>query len=420
MIKKRAVAVLNVIILAVIIAGVGSYMRQMKQKEKQEFPKISQQKNEQEQQVKKHKKQKETEEKIEVTKLDFKRLSKNKIKIIWKLQGENRPDSFIIKRRTPGENTWKMLGTIKLDGTEQVDHSKTYAYTDELENSDPQQFIYRIDVKIPGKSDAKSEEHLRTSVIQGAQIMASNIIICVDPGHYARKNEVYENGAVVYCEGDFTLQLAKKLRHKLKEKYGVTTYLTRTTRNICIRGFENMALDASRISLRGEAAKGMNLFVSLHTNANLEHANGTDTNDQPEDITKPIIIVNAIACEKKEALKIANAIGINLAEENWKTGLGKHEKFHTVSGKDDILNWTDAYNDSVDKEGTVCVRWENNRDYYGVLRGASSVSVPGMIIEHGFHTVKKMRTLAASGTLDEVWADADARGIAKGMKLKED
>lgn len=198
MIKKRAVAVLNVIILAVIIAGVGSYMRQMKQKEKQEFPKISQQKNEQEQQVKKHKKQKETEEKIEVTKLDFKRLSKNKIKIIWKLQGENRPDSFIIKRRTPGENTWKMLGTIKLDGTEQVDHSKTYAYTDELENSDPQQFIYRIDVKIPGKSDAKSEEHLRTSVIQGAQIMASNIIICVDPGHYARKNEVYENGAVVY------------------------------------------------------------------------------------------------------------------------------------------------------------------------------------------------------------------------------
>lgn len=291
---------------------------------------------------------------------------------------------------------------------------------DELSSDALQQYIYRVDMKLSKDSEIESENHQNLSVIAGAEKIASNIIICIDPGHYTRKNEVYENGKVVYCEGNFTLQLAKKVKQILKETYGVTSYLTRTSGNICIQGYENLQLDAGNISLRGEAAKGMDLFLSLHTNANQEHANGMDTNQQPEEITKPIVIVNAVACERKESLRIANAIGTNLAKANVKAGLGKHEKFHTVSGKDDILNWTDAYNDSVDKEGSVCTRWGNHGDYYGVLRGASNVSVPGMIVEHGFHTVKKMRELAASGKLVKVWADADAQGIAKGMGLKED
>lgn len=77
------------------------------------------------------------------------------------------------------------------------------------------------------------------------------------------------------------MQVAKELKKILEERYGVIVHLTRTSGNICINGYENLALDSGKISLRGEAAKGMDLFISLHTNANLEHANGVDTNRQP-------------------------------------------------------------------------------------------------------------------------------------------
>lgn len=268
----------------------------------------------------------------------------------------------------------------------------------------------------------KQEEEKKQKAKEQQKIIKrqKKIQICIDPGHYSKKNEVYENGKVVYCEGNFTLQVAKELKKILEERYGVIVHLTRTSGNICINGYENLALDSGKISLRGEAAKGMDLFISLHTNANLEHANGVDTNRQPIGITKPIVIVNTVAMESKQALSVANAIGTSLAVSNAKLGISTQEKFHTVSGKDDILNWTDAYNDSVDKEGTVCARRGNNGDYYGVLRGASNVAVPGMIVEHGFHTVPKMRKLAADGTLAKEWAEADAKGIAEGMRLEEE
>ena len=41
-----------------------------------------------------------------------------------------------------------------------------------------------------------------------------------------------------------------------------------------------------------------------------------------------------------------------------------------------------------------------------------------MIIEHGFHTVPKMREAAVGGELKERWARADAEGIAEGFGLK--
>ena len=63
--------------------------------------------------------------------------------------------------------------------------------------------------------------------------------------------------------------------------------------------------------------------------------------------------------------------------------------------------------------------WKNG-NYYGVLRGASNVKVPGMIIEHGFHTVEEVRRLAMEEDLTQKWAEADAYGIAKGFGLVND
>ena len=52
-----------------------------------------------------------------------------------------------------------------------------------------------------------------------------------------------------------------------------------------------------------------------------------------------------------------------------------------------------------------------------MLRGAATVNVPGLIIEHGFHTIPEIRKLVLTGELLEKWADADARGIAEGYEL---
>lgn len=67
-------------------------------------------------------------------------------------------------------------------------------------------------------------------------------------------------------------------------------------------------------------------------------------------------------------------------------------------------------------------RHGNHGQYYGVLRGAEEAGIPGIIIEHGYHTVPEMRNAAKNGDLKSKWADADAEGIASAIgfhKLSE-
>ena len=60
-------------------------------------------------------------------------------------------------------------------------------------------------------------------------------------------------------------------------------------------------------------------------------------------------------------------------------------------------------------------RHGNHGQYYGVLRGAEEAGIPGVIIEHGYHTVAEMRDAAKNGDLNNKWADADAKGIASAL-----
>ena len=77
----------------------------------------------------------------------------------------------------------------------------------------------------------KQEEEKKQKAKEQQKIIKrqKKIQICIDPGHYSKKNEVYENGKVVYCEGNFTLQVAKELKKILEERYGVIVHLTRTS-----------------------------------------------------------------------------------------------------------------------------------------------------------------------------------------------
>lgn len=89
----------------------------------------------------------------------------------------------------------------------------------------------------------------------------------------------------------------------------MTCILTRTTGDITLGGYTNNNLDEGHISLRGSYAQKSDLFLSLHTNANQDNANGYATDEQPVSINKTLVFVNKVAYEDKQMLYLANTIG---------------------------------------------------------------------------------------------------------------
>ena len=244
--------------------------------------------------------------------------------------------------------------------------------------------------------------------------------ICIDPGHYAGVNQFVDEEGVVYCEGDFTLEVALNLRRILWDRYGIEAVLTRETGSITLGGYTDWDLDEYGLGLRGSyaAEQGCDFFISLHTNANLDEANGYPTMAQPIDITKTIVLANIPCCESERWLHVANAIGESMTEKNYELGLSSDSRFLDAS-VGTVPEWSDEWNDSLVLPGAVLRRLGERGDYYAVLRAAAGEDVPGIILEHGFHTVPEMRRMAADGTLAEAWAEADAEGIAAGLGLAQ-
>ena len=250
----------------------------------------------------------------------------------------------------------------------------------------------------------------------------TGIVICLDPGHYAGVNAAQGVETYGYVEGDFTLPLALRLRDILWEEYRIRTVLTRETGTITIDGYTDWDLDQGNLDLRGAfaAENDCGLFISLHTNANQENANGCDTFLQPRSLDKPVILVNALVCSSEQLVGLCNEIGTRLASASYAAGISSIVGFEEARAGE-IPEWTDEYNDSTGVRGTVLKRTrEDGSEYYGVLRGSQESGVPGIIIEHGYHTVPEMRRAAMEGDLIEAWAWADARGIAAGLGVTGD
>lgn len=254
-----------------------------------------------------------------------------------------------------------------------------------------------------------------TAVNEEKIVSDTGLLVCIDPGHYKGASKLQGENIYDYEEGIFTLKIALALRDEL-ERYGIHSYLTRENDSINISGYENEKLDHGKISLRGEMAKGADLFVSIHTNANQESANGYPTCNQPKEINKTIVLVNQIAAKSEQIVQMANEIGQAVTRTSYMLGICDTDQFQCAD-IGDLREWTDSYNDSIQSLGTVCYRLGQHGDYYGVLRGAANVGVPGMIVEHGFHTVEEVRRQAEQGNLDQEWARADAYGIAKGFGI---
>ena len=261
-------------------------------------------------------------------------------------------------------------------------------------------------------------EKVKEEVEEGQEaVKETDFCVCIDPGHYGNANVLQFSDGTSYCEGNATLEISLKLKEILESEYGIRVIMTREGPDISIGGYSNGVLDQQHLALRGEAAEGADLFLSIHTNANQDWANGYETCTQPIGINKPVVIANMVAKTDERSLEIGNRIGENLANLYMNEGLASVGEFQRNMDGSTFLEWTDAYNDSIDVQGTMCVRSHNGGDYYGVLRGASKVGVPGFIVEHGFHTVPEFRFKIANEGLAEKIAREDAKAIATVLGL---
>ena len=190
----------------------------------------------------------------------------------------------------------------------------------------------------------------------------AKIKICLDAGHYGKYNRSPANGA--YYESDMNWKLHLLLK-KYLEEYGIEVILTRSKQE------NDLGLVA-----RGQKAKGCNLFLSIHSNAIGDYVD--------EYIDKPVVFVPLDGTGTDVGRLLAKTIA-------------------------EVMGTTQA--------GEVHMKRGNYGDYYGVIRGAVSVGVPGIILEHSFHTnTRSTEWLLEDDNLDKM-AKAEAKVFAEYFDL---
>ena len=195
----------------------------------------------------------------------------------------------------------------------------------------------------------------------------AKIKICLDAGHYGKYNQ--SPAVSKYYESDMAWKLHLKLKARLEE-YGIEVVTTRKSQN------ENLGL-----ATRGKKAKGCDLLLSIHSNAVGDKINET--------VDYPIAFVPINGSADKLGKLLAECV-----EQTMNT----KQTSRSATKKSSNGNW----------------------DYYSVINGAVSVGVPGIILEHSFHTnTKATKWLMEDSNLDKL-AKAEAEVIARYFKaIKE-
>lgn len=183
--------------------------------------------------------------------------------------------------------------------------------------------------------------------------------ICLDAGHYGKYNQSPANRA--YWESDFSWKFHLLLKAEL-EKYGVQVITTRTNKDI------DLGLVA-----RGRKAAGCDLFLSLHSNA---IGSGVSSTDYPL----------ACCCVAGTADVLGNDLAQTVQRVMQTRQPGRITKKRNSAG---------------------------TGDWYSVLFGAAQVGVPGILLEHSFHTnLRATNWLLDDSNLRKL-AQAEAQTIAE-------
>lgn len=188
--------------------------------------------------------------------------------------------------------------------------------------------------------------------------------ICIDAGHFAKCNW-NKNVNPIYWESLMAWDLHLMLKEELEKYENVTVITTRKE--------QEKDLD---LTARGRCAIGCDLFLSLHSNA-----------CNSESVDRAVVIYPVSGKEMSLASNLSKCIT-------------------------DVMQLKDR--------PQIYLRWnsKNNADYYGVIRGAASVGVPGLILEHSFHTHNKSAIWLQSKENLRKLAIAEAAVIASRYNCK--
>ena len=198
--------------------------------------------------------------------------------------------------------------------------------------------------------------------------------ICIDSGHYGTNYNISPANKQ-YAESARMWELHLLLK-KYLEQYGFEVITTR----------ENLATDLALYN-RGAKSKGCDLFLSLHSNAV-----GSGVN---ESIDYPV------------AYCLTDDTTTNVDDVSHKIGkLLVNEVAKVMETKQLGRTSTRLASSDKNKDGML------NDNYYGVLNGARQVNVPGIILEHSFHTnTRSTNWLLVDSNLDKL-AKAEAKVLA--------
>lgn len=200
--------------------------------------------------------------------------------------------------------------------------------------------------------------------------------VCLDAGHYGK----YNRSPVLssYYESDMNWKLHNFLADELKS-WGIDVVKTRTSQN-----------NDLELTARGRKAKGCNLFISIHSNAASSSSAKYAVAIYMRDNARQTYDDKSRAFAPKLAAAVANTMGTT------------------------YTTYSKAYSGDRDGNGLQDDEW------YGVLQGAKLVGVPGIIMEHGFHTnLAQAKWLSSDANLKKL-AVAEAACIANyfGIKTK--
>ena len=170
---------------------------------------------------------------------------------------------------------------------------------------------------------------------------------CLDAGHYGKYNR--SPAISTYYESDMVWKLHLMLKEEL-EKFGHSVITTRP----------NQANDLA-LTTRGQLAKGCDLFISLHSNAV-----GSYVKDEI-DYAVAYALVDDNTTNIDEISKEVGNLLVKVVSDTM--GLKQSPRVNTRKAE------SDRNGDGI-----------KNDNYYGVLHGARSVGVAGIILEHSFHT----------------------------------
>lgn len=202
--------------------------------------------------------------------------------------------------------------------------------------------------------------------------------VMIDPGHYGS----YYNQSPVnpaYYESNFTWELALKIGAYLKQ-FGFDAALTRDKKDS----------DPGLVE-RGNMAVGYDLFLSVHSNGVADNAM-----NRREEIDYPVAYC-MVDDNRFSFDEVSREIGLKLAQ-------GVQEVLQTKQ-KAEVYLWRADW----DRDGNGML----DDNYLGVLHGARLAGVPGVVLEHSFHTNTAMTNKLLQESYVEALAKKDAEVIAE-------